>query len=75
MLTPEQFRERIEAFLEAHGDVSPTRLGIEAVRDPNFVGDVRNGRVPSLTVAARVLTFIEGYPKSQAGPAATERAA
>jgi hypothetical protein len=58
MLTPEQFRDRIEAFLTASG-MTATRFGIDAVRDPNFVHDVRKGRVPSLAVAGQVLRFID----------------
>lgn len=57
MLTPDEFRERIEAFLEA-SKMTATRFGIDAVRDPNFVHDVRRGRIPSLTVAGNVIRFI-----------------
>ena len=58
MVTPEQFRDRIEGFL-SRSEITPTQFGIDAVRDPNFVRDIRNGRVPSLKTAAQVLDFID----------------
>ena len=59
MITPDHFRERIRAFL-ASGAMTATDLGIKAVRDPNFVGDVlKRGRVPSLTLASKVLAVID----------------
>lgn len=58
MLTPDQFREQIEAFLVA-SNMTPTRFGVSALRDPNFVHDIRKGRVPSLSVAGQVLEFID----------------
>lgn len=58
MLTPDEFRERIEAFLTLSG-MTPTRFGVSALRDPNFVHDIRKGRVPSLSVAGQVLRFID----------------
>lgn len=59
MITPDEFRLRIRAFLAA-GEMTATQLGIEAVRDPNFVGDVlKRGRVPSLTLASKVLATID----------------
>jgi hypothetical protein len=71
MLTPDQFRESIEAFLEA-SNMTATRFGIEAVRDPNFVHDVRKGRVPSLSVAGNVIRFMGDHT---AGPKAHRVAA
>lgn len=38
--------------------MSPTAFGRAAVGDPNLVGDLRNGRMPSLRLVARVSKFI-----------------
>lgn len=65
MLTPGEFRDRIEAFLVA-AKMPATRFGTEAVRDPNFVHDIRKGRVPSLAVAGQVIKFIDEHAASEA---------
>ena len=80
MLTPEQFLSRVETFLVATPSVTATQLGIEVLRDPNFVGDIRRGRVPSLKIAAKVLEFIDAQtvrprPPSPPNPDALESAA
>ena len=64
MLTPDEFLARIEAFL-VEAKMPATRLGIEAVRDPNFVHDVRKGRVPSLAVAGQVIRFMEEHTRPE----------
>jgi hypothetical protein len=50
----------IERFIKAQG-ITPTRFGREAVKDPNFVFDLRDGREPRRRVrdAAKkyMLTF------------------
>jgi hypothetical protein len=48
----------VEKFLR-QSDVPPTRFGREAVGDPRFVFDLRNGRDPRPTTVARVLAFLE----------------
>ena len=53
----EAFRAEVEGFL-ARAKMKPTRFGMEAVRDPNFVRDLRKGRAPSMATADRVLSFI-----------------
>lgn len=58
ILSAEQFRETVEAYLRETGTPA-TRFGIEAVRDPNFVPDLREGRVPGLRMAQRVLEYID----------------
>ena len=40
--------------------VPPARFGIEAVKDPRFVFDLRNGREPRARTVARVETYIAG---------------
>ena len=49
--------EVVEAHLRATG-VSPTRFGVEAVRDPRFVFQLRNGREPRKATRERVLRYI-----------------
>jgi len=51
--------QRIEAHIRRHR-IPPTRLGREAVRDPNFVGDLRRGREPGPRTVARVLAYLGG---------------
>ena len=48
----------VEKFLR-QSDVAPTRFGREAVGDPPFVFDLRNGRDPRPTTVARVLAYLE----------------
>jgi len=48
----------VEKFLR-QSDVAPTRFGREAVGDPRFVFDLRNGRDPRPTTIARVLAYLE----------------
>jgi hypothetical protein len=60
----DQFRKRVEAFLEASG-FKPTEFGRQAVGDPSFVLNLRRGRSPTLATADKVLAFI---PASEALP-------
>ncbi len=48
----------IERYLRT-SNTPPTRFGREAVRDPRFVMDLRNGREPRGRTVARVLRYIE----------------
>ena len=56
----EQFRRRVEGFLEASG-LNPTEFGRQAVGDPSFVLNLRRGRSPKLATADRVLAFIDAF--------------
>jgi hypothetical protein len=47
----------VEKFLR-HTDVAPTRFGREAVGDPRFVFDLRNGRDPRPRTVERVLAYL-----------------
>jgi hypothetical protein len=38
--------------------VPPARFGVEAVRDPRFVFDLRNGREPRARTVAKVEAYI-----------------
>lgn len=51
--------QRIEAHIRRH-QVTATRIGREALRDPNFVADLRRGREPGAKTVARVLTYLGG---------------
>lgn len=48
----------VERYLRKSG-VSATRLGREAVRDPRFVHDLRNGREPRASTTHRVLAWMD----------------
>lgn len=48
----------IEKYLRTR-NVAPTRFGRDAVRDPRFVLDLRNGREPRGRTVVRVLAFID----------------
>jgi hypothetical protein len=48
---------RVERHLRRF-DVPPARFGIEAVRDPRFVFDLRNGREPRQRTVDRVEAYI-----------------
>ena len=57
MMTHEAFLSDIEAFLASSG-MGAARFGKEAIGDPNFVRNLREGRSPSLKTAERVMGFI-----------------
>jgi hypothetical protein len=59
-----QFREQVEAFIEAHG-FKPTEFGRQAVGDPSFVLGLRRGRSPTLATADKVLSFITDFEASK----------
>lgn len=48
----------VEKFLRQN-DTAPTRFGREAVGDPRFVFDLRNGRDPRPRTVARVVAYLE----------------
>ena len=48
----------VEKFLR-QSDVAPTRFGRDAVGDPRFVFDLRNGRDPRPETVARVRAYLE----------------
>ena len=49
---------KVEKFLRV-ADIPPTRFGREAMRDPRFVFDLRNGREPRPGTVQRILAFLE----------------
>lgn len=52
-----QLLRQIELYL-ARSAMPATRFGREAVRDPRFVFDLRNGRQPRPQTAARVRAWL-----------------
>lgn len=50
----------IEKFLREQ-DMSATRFGRLATRDPRFVLDLRNGRMPRTSMERRVEGFMRSY--------------
>ena len=50
--------QRIEKHLKARR-MPPTRFGREAVGDPCFVFDLRDGREPRSNTVARVLRYLD----------------
>lgn len=57
MTQSELFLADIDAFLERSG-MTATAFGRAALNDPNFVGDLRQGRKPNLGLVDRVHAFI-----------------
>lgn len=57
----------IENFLDASG-MSPTAFGSEALNDPPFVSQLRQGRDVKVSTADRVRAFIQAYrPNDRSG--------
>jgi hypothetical protein len=50
--------ERIDHYLRLT-KTTPSRLGRDAVGDPNFVMNLRDGRRPRPSTVKRVITFID----------------
>lgn len=50
--------DRIDGYLRSSKS-SPSRLGRDAVGDPNFVTNLRDGRQPRQATLDRVIAFIE----------------
>lgn len=56
---------RIEKYLRRTG-MPPTRFGREAVRDPRFVFDLRNGRDPRAPTRARIVAWLDRKERNEA---------
>jgi len=59
-----QLRRRIELYLR-HNRMAPTRFGREAMGDPRFVFDLRNGRELRENTVARVTQWLDGRDAAQ----------
>lgn len=55
-----QLLDEIEAFLKASG-MSATAFGTQALNDPAFVQDLRDGRDPKLSTADRIREFMRTW--------------
>lgn len=60
MTAHEAFLSDVESFLASSG-MPPARFGKDAIGDPNFVRNLRNGRSPSLNTSDRVRSFMLEY--------------
>lgn len=58
----ESLLAEIEAFRSGSG-MTASAFGRAAVNDPNFIGDLHKGRLPSLTLIDRVRAFMQ--PQSE----------
>lgn len=67
----QEFRDSVEAFL-AHQELSPTRFGLLAVNDPDFVRAVRNGRSVTLRKYDSVKSFMKEYAKRRKNKSVTK---
>ncbi len=65
MTQAEIFLAEIDAFLD-RSKMSATAFGRGAVNDPNFVRDLRAGRMPNLGLVERVHQFIRSQEASAA---------
>lgn len=50
-------RRDIDAFLSKTG-MAPSTFGLKSIGDPNFVTDIRAGRVPGLLLIDKVRAFM-----------------
>jgi len=69
--TLDAFLADVEAFLERHR-MEPTRFGVDALKDPKFVFDLREGRAPRLPTVDRVRAFMDAYRPADAPHEAAE---
>lgn len=60
--------DQIEAFVSSNG-MSPITFGREAMNDPHFVRDLRNGRRLWPETEAKVRRFLTSTPRPQRGEA------
>jgi hypothetical protein len=58
--------KRIHKFLRRSG-IPPTRFGMQAVRDPQFVFDLRRGRTPRPPTSARIEAYLDAAERKLEG--------
>jgi hypothetical protein len=58
-IKPVHLLREIEMLLRSRDDISATRFGREALGDPRFVFDLRNGREPRQPTVERVRAFLD----------------
>lgn len=64
MTHAQAFLKEIDTFLAVRA-MKPSTFGKAAVGDANFVGDLRNGRQPSLGMVDRVHAFMRQCGESE----------
>ena len=69
----DKFKARVERFLRRTG-MAPGCFGREAMSDPTFVFDLRNGKSPRPQTMDRAELYMRHYNKSDAAPAAVHAA-
>jgi len=57
--------EQVEQFIKRRR-MAPTRFGREAVGDPKFVFQLRDGREPRRRTVRRVLDYLDRSPAEEA---------
>lgn len=55
-----EFSNEVEAFLKAAA-MRPSRFGRDALGDPGFVAELRQGRCPNLRTIERARAFIQSW--------------
>lgn len=65
-MTDVSFANTVEAFLK-RVDMAPVTFGREAMNDPHFVRDLRNGRRLWPETEAKVRAFMANYTPTQCG--------
>lgn len=61
--------DRIERHLKSRR-VPPTRFGRDAVNDPNFIFDLRDGRDPRERTVRRVIAYLDRIEQTAPGASA-----
>ncbi len=74
MTSREKLLLEIEAFLASSG-LSAAAFGIQAVRDPAIVYDIRKGKNPRLDTADRLRDFMAAWKPAKNPKRAASRAA
>lgn len=69
----EEFLSEIETFMAAK-QMDATTFGREALKDPSFVFELRDGRSPNLRTVERVREYMEGALQDESGPTPPQRA-
>jgi hypothetical protein len=54
-----KFLREVETFLQNNRTITASRLGRDVMRDPNFVTELRTGRVVRSNTEARVREYIK----------------
>lgn len=68
------FLSEIADFIERAG-MSASAFGRAAVGDPNFVGDIRDGRSPSLRIVDKARAYMRNWRPATHAPAIAAGAA